>query len=518
MKYKLVNNKISENYAQNLLKERGIEDYETFMNPTINEVQDPNMLTNINVGTELLFKHIKNKSEIIIIIDCDVDGYTSATILWNYLKEIDPNINLSYEIHSGKQHGLEDIMKRIEDRDNPPDLIILPDAGSNDSEDHATLSKNGINVLVLDHHEFTNTTFNNTNHACIINNQSSPEYVNKALTGAGIVWQFCRYFDTKYNYNFANKYIDLAAFGIISDMADVLSLENRYIIKNGLENINNYFFKVMIDKQSFSLGDKLSPMGVAFYITPLINAIIRTGTLEEKEKLFLAFIDGHQIVPSTKRGEKGLTEELAIQIARLGTNARNAQNKIKKEIIERLKDKILKFDLLSNKILFIKLEEEDSFPSVLNGIVAMQLAAEYKKPTIVARINEEGYIKGSGRGLNESELKDFKQFLQGSSLFEYCEGHPNAFGCSIKETNLDSLFNYSNIELKDINFNEEFFDVNFIFNANEDFLNLIYEIDKIKETFGQKNPEPLIVVENIIVTKKEYNYNGRESKYNKNCL
>lgn len=138
----------------------------------------------------------------------------------------------------------------------------------------------------------------------------------------------------------------------------------------------------------------------------------------------------------------------------------------------------------------------------------MQLAAEYKKPTIVARINEEGYIKGSGRGLNESELKDFKQFLQGSSLFEYCEGHPNAFGCSIKETNLDSLFNYSNIELKDINFNEEFFDVNFIFNANEDFLNLIYEIDKIKETFGQKNPEPLIVVENIIVTKKNITIMG----------
>lgn len=138
----------------------------------------------------------------------------------------------------------------------------------------------------------------------------------------------------------------------------------------------------------------------------------------------------------------------------------------------------------------------------------MQLAAEYKKPTIVARINEEGYIKGSGRGLNESELKDFKQFLQESSLFEYCEGHPNAFGCSIKEANLDSLLNYSNIELKDINFNEEFFDINFIFNANEDFSDLIYEIDKIKETFGQKNPEPLIVVENIIVTKKNITIMG----------
>ncbi len=52
----------------------------------------------------------------------------------------------------------------------------------------------------------------------------------------------------------------------------------------------------------------------------------------------------------------------------------------------------------------------------------MQLAAKYKKPTIVARLNDEGYVRGSIRGLNDSELKDFKSFLNESGFFEYCEG------------------------------------------------------------------------------------------------
>mgnify|MGYP003289183667 CR=1 FL=1 len=63
-------------------------------------------------------------------------------------------------------------------------------------------------------------------------------------------------------------------------------------------------------------------ISIAFYVTPLINALIRVGTMEEKENLFLAFIDGEKIVPSTKRGEKGMNEKLATQVVRNCVNAR----------------------------------------------------------------------------------------------------------------------------------------------------------------------------------------------------
>ena len=45
----------------------------------------------------------------------------------------------------------------------------------------------------------------------------------------------------------------------------------------------------MIDKQSYSMGNKVTPIGVAFYIVPLINALIRVGTQEEKEMFFNEF-------------------------------------------------------------------------------------------------------------------------------------------------------------------------------------------------------------------------------------
>lgn len=67
------------------------------------------------------------------------------------------------------------------------------------------------------------------------------------------------------------------------------TLENRWIVSAGLSNINNEFFQTLIDKQSFSLKldeKPLDQIGVAFYITPLINALIRVGSPIEKERLF----------------------------------------------------------------------------------------------------------------------------------------------------------------------------------------------------------------------------------------
>lgn len=52
----------------------------------------------------------------------------------------------------------------------------------------------------------------------------------------------------------------------------------------------------------------------------------------------------------------------------------------------------------------------------------MGVSAKYKKPVILGRISPDGYLKGSGRGRNESELKDFRQFLIDSGLIDFAEG------------------------------------------------------------------------------------------------
>jgi single-stranded-DNA-specific exonuclease len=71
------------------------------------------------------------------------------------------------------------------------------------------------------------------------------------------------------------------------------------------------------------MNNVVTPMSVAFYIVPMMNAMIRVGTMEEKQRLFRALIDGHEKIPCNKRGAKGTLEEAAVESLRECTNARS---------------------------------------------------------------------------------------------------------------------------------------------------------------------------------------------------
>lgn len=507
MKCRLVNPDLNSPYLKNLLRERGVEDVKEYIKPTQNYLNDPAKLDNIEKGAELYLNVIKHNGNILIVVDSDCDGFTSATIIYQYTKKIAPEIKISYLLHEGKQHGLQDHIDTILDKGDSYDLIILPDSSSNDYKYHEQLKDIRIPALVLDHHL---TDVEISDNAVVINNQLSKNYPNKELTGAGVTYQFCRYIDNLLKVDYADYFMDLAAWGIIGDMGSVLEMENRYIIEKGLSNIHNFFFQTLIDKQSYSMNDKVNSTTVAFYIVPLINAMIRVGTMEEKERLFGAFIDGTKKVSSNKRGAKGAEELLAVESARECTNAKNRQNKIKDNAVDSLEAKIYKLGLIDNKVLFVRLDDDDDFPSELNGLVAMQLSAKFKKPTIVARLNEEGFIRGSARGLNESELSDFKTFLTDSGYFEYALGHANAFGCSINNKYLSDFHNYANDKLKDIDFGENVYDVNFISSANNKELEkIVNDLGSYPQLWGQHNPEPLIYIKDINLTPNDIQIIGK---------
>jgi single-stranded-DNA-specific exonuclease len=390
------------------------------------------------------------------------------------------------------------------------DLIILPDSSSNDAHYHDMLDTIGIPCLILDHHL---TDVKLSNNAVVVNNQLSPNYINKELTGAGVVYQFCRYIDSITGHQWADDYLDLAAWGIIGDMGSMISMENRYIVDKGLseEYIKNDFFKCLLNKQAYSITGKMNAswkdivaatnaISVAFYIVPMVNAMIRVGTMPEKERLFLAFVKGDAMVPCGKRGAKGTMERVDIESARECTNAKNKQNKMKEAAVEKLEAKIFKYDLLENKVLFVRLEEDDDFPSEMNGLIAMQLAAKYKRPTIVARLNNQGFDRGSARGMNQSELKDFREFLLGSGYFEYAQGHANAFGVSIPDKTLRAFHVYANNALQGIDFGENVYDVNFVRDSMAaDLYSLVMELGSAGAIWGQGNPQPLISVHNMLV-------------------
>lgn len=220
-------------------------------------------------------------------------------------------------MHEGKQHGVE-----IPKVPSDAKLIVIPDAGSNQYDEHEQLKSLGYDILVIDHH----ICDHESQDALVVNNQLG-DYPNRDLSGAGVVYKFIKYYDQKYGYDFADDFLDLTAVGIIGDVMNLTDLETRYILKEGLSHIKNFGLSHFLLKQSFSVSSVTNPTptDISFYVTPLVNAIIRVGTMSEKETLFKAFISGpNDTEPSTKRGAKpGDLEVIADKAARIATNAKN---------------------------------------------------------------------------------------------------------------------------------------------------------------------------------------------------
>ena len=505
---------IKENFLKELLIDRQLipandEDYQArYFSPKKDNLEDFALLDNIMAGAECLEKHIKNKSRIYLVVDSDIDGFTSSAILYNYLMENFGDINIEYHIPDGKEHGLDTIMPLLE-HEQKYDLIILPDSSSNDYECHKKLNEMGYEILILDHHEAEKYSEN----AIVINNQLSKNYPNKSLSGVGVVYKFLQLLDERNGFNSADSFLDMVAVGECGDMMDLNTLENRFISDYGFSHLKNEGLRQLIKLQGYSIfGVKLeeitdgfldnasiTPVNAAFYIAPLVNALIRVGSSKEKELLFQSFIKGKDIVPSTKRGHKGETETIAEQSARNCYNARNRQNKEKEKALELLDIQISNDCLDDNKILILNADDID-VSNTLTGLCAMGVAAKYKKPVLLGRVNKEGYLKGSMRGRGESELKDFRSFLLSSGYMDYVEGHNNAAGFAIKESDVSKLYDYANKELANINFNEGFYEADFIVNGNCSYLNeMIFDLWKGKNIYGQNCPEPIIITQNLTI-------------------
>lgn len=511
MRYRLRNNYSTDpNVAlRQILQDRGVTDIENFMRPSADCELNPYDLNNIQASAEKLLYHLRKDSNILFIIDADCDGFTSSSILWLYIKHLFPEAKLEFTVHEHKQHGLDDKIDWIEDEARW-DLIVVPDAGSYDVEEHRRLGELGMDVLVWDHHEQQydesgNPIISDLPNTIIVNNQLSPNYANKSLCGAGVVYKFCEVLDDILGINQAHNYIDLAALGEIADVMDKTNTETNYIICEGLRNIHNEGFRTLIEAQSYSLKEKavapyrnLTSIDIAFYIAPLINAITRVGTIEEKETMFYCFIEPNKALQSTKRGARaGDIEYAAEQTARVGKNAKARQDRLKEQALGIIDFKIQKDGLDENNIILIELDAMDNVPQELTGLIAMNVVSKYHKPVMIGRRNSRNEIQGSIRSDgNFAGLPSFKKFLEDSGLVTYTAGHDNAAGWGLNGDKLNSLLKYANTHLRAEDF-ENCYLVDYILdgqNFNED---LLLALAEHPEYYGNHIEEPTIVVENI---------------------
>lgn len=508
MKYKLINPPNPNYYATTqILINRGIREITDYLHLSDKDINSPTAFGKelIDGAAECFLKHLNSNSVICVIVDCDCDGYTSSAILINYICDLKSEEwmkdHVFWYMHEGKQHGLNDCMDWIEDIG--PNLVIIPDAGSNDVEQLQKLYEDGREIIILDHHELEVEPFP---HCYLINSQS-PEYPNKELSGAGVTWQFCRYIDEKTNNNFANWYLDLVALGLDGDMMSLKSFETRVLITKGLDpnNIHNPFVYEMWQKNKFKLGDEPTAWGATFYIVPLVNAITRSGTLEEKELIFesmLKFKAFKQIL-SNKRGHKqGETERLVDQAIRTCTNVKNRQTRAEEAGIKLVEHLIKDNNMMDHKVLLFQLEP-GQIKAEIRGLVANKLMARYQRPCCMLTKRTENEVityEGSARGCDRAGVTEFKDICAATGVCEYTVGHQGAFGLGLRAENIDEFIKKTDEILKDIS-SEPIYYVDYIWNYREVDGEKILEIAEMDKFWGKDIEESLVAIQNIQITK-----------------
>lgn len=481
-----------------LLVNRGIpeKDVPHYLSTSDADLWSPNLLRNIDRAYELLMENISNDGKILLIIDSDADGLTSSAIFYNYLYCLNPDFaanNITYVSHEHKEHGLNDILV-----DDNITLVVSPDGGSNDLEMHEALYKRGINTICLDHHIITD---NLPNKWGVVVNCQDGVYPNKTLSGAGVVYKFCKYIDLKMGLNYADRYLDLVALSAISDMMDIRNMETIHLIRKGLSNLNNAFFKYALQKQMFVMKNEVTNIGIAFFITPYLNAAIRMGSIEDKQLLFTAFLDskGKDYVLSTKRGHAtGELETIIEQAWRLTTNLKRKQTAARDELTAYIEQLIKERNLLDNKILVICVPQDHTITETITGLVCNEIAQKYQRPTLL--LNEQNeFWKGSYRNPSDSPVSNLQAYLLSLDIVTMAAGHGNAGGTCLPKDCVQRFIDKTNQDLSIMNETRSY-KVDFIFNNDEFNSYDILQIDDCKVLWGQEMPEPYIAIVNLKVT------------------
>lgn len=386
-------------FLQDYLQASGIQDVERYLNPDDGVFDSPWLYPNMREGVERLKKAIDDGEKIGVLVDCDFDGQLSAAMITNFL-HLQGIVPVVFH-HIGKAHGLcknpdEDIVQQV--LDSGVKLLIVPDASANDSKECKVLKEQGIDVVVLDHHEIT--TYNP--NAILINHHLG-NGLNTALSGTGVVFKFISAYCEQYDITMPD-YTDMVAVSLVSDVCDMTSIENRAFVSHGLAKPNNKLLAYMAEKLNRKGNN---PEGYSWGLIPPGNALTRSHNQEDKEAYFNALVGFGDI-------EEGL------KVAR---KAHREQTATVKSMVEELEPNL---DMSHKAIIGFT----DANNKEYIGLVANKYCGKYNKPCILLR--EASSTMWSGSLRSPFPLAS----LINSSGLASCQGHEEAAGVVIRKSNL----------------------------------------------------------------------------------
>lgn len=405
-------------FLKQYLTALGIDDPETYLKADFSNIEDPWSYPNMKEAVEACLEAIQGNKKFGIIVDCDVDGQLSAAIVADYFHKNHPKIYIEYFFHVGKAHGIvqnndEDLVEQVLDKQI--EFLIVPDAGSDNADTCQKLKDKGIQILVLDHHKLTIP-----NPYAIIVNQHLDSKLNSAISGTGVTHKFIQALAQKEKIDLKNKYYDMVAISLISDVCDLRTLENRSYIQYGLTHITSPMIAELCN-QFNRKGN--NPVGISWGVAPPINSLCRSDDIEAKQSFFKSLIN----VQSTEAG---------CSIVRKAHNQQIKAVKVAfEEVLSTVEEHI-------NIIVCYTKEEYKNY----TGLIANKIMDQYKKPVIVLR--ELNALNWTGSLRTPVALAS----KINQSKYARCYGHEKACGITIAKSKLKKFITW--IEKLKLDFDE----------------------------------------------------------------
>ena len=402
--YKILNDcrgMYEQDIFDTIIAQRHIDNPERFFNPTEDDLLPLDSLKNIDKAFLRVEKALQNNENIAILFDTDTDGVAAGTIITRYSSNFTNNKIVTF-IDEGKQHGLigQDLEKFLSF-----DLLIIVDSLDKNTSQYEKLKQSGVDIIILDHHAI-NPKIPYDDVSILVSSQR--DYDNSQLSGAGVTWKFCKYFDAIYGTTYADELVDLAACGIIADMMDMTVMENRYIVSKGLECIYNLALKKIVG------GFEFNSTAISFSVAPIINASNRMNQNNIAMKAFLED-DNKQVLAYIKQLKKCKEDQKKAETTSLPGIIEQCENQINKKMI----------------VAYI------DTPYGVSGLLGNKLLEKYQRPILVIKdIGDE--FAGSMRAIG---LDDFRVICNDSHLAS-AEGHELASGITIKKSNLNKFSDY----------------------------------------------------------------------------
>ena len=479
------NKSISEIFSK-LLISRGVfeDNYDNYINPNLlNNLPDPFELKDMKKGIERCIEALKNNEKIGIIADYDVDGSTSASILYKFLNNFTNNLVCKIPNRLSEGYG-PNIRLMNEMLNEKITLLFTLDCGTSAFNSIDLPNYKDIEVIVIDHHlsEFKLPKV----HSVINPNRFDENNDYKDFAAVAVTFLFLmglrkqiRELKLFPNIKEPNlmSYLDLVAVGTICDIVNINNY-NRSIVSKGLELIRsrkNKSITKILDNSNINHEPLAKDIG--FVLGPQINAASRIDDSSLSSRLLISNDDSE-------------IETISRKLFLINEKRKLIEQNIFNEAIEQIKDQ-------ENK-KFIIVYKENWHQGVL-GIVASKIVALYNKPTFVfSFINNIG--SGSGRSIDQIDIGSIVLELKANDLIEDGGGHKMAVGLKINKKKLDKIdkFLVKKFDSYDDNFFEKkiFYDSEISVNQiNKDFLDNL----ELLEPHGKGNEEPQFLIKDIVI-------------------